>query len=265
MDDAAKAKAKKGGQLHALIAVAAATKGQAEKVATETKVTFTKKAAHFDGAQRTYRPLNDEGENLPPERKPLVSTTGEKLAHFRNMTVDALDVMFRIDETNMRATADITTGDLTIENVPSTFLMQFDKKLNEIRSVFESVPTLNPDYEWNPSNLGAGVWETEPLEKNRTQKELEYRVMVPPTEHHPAQVEKWMSDKVIGIFKESHQSGRLTPYDKARLLARLDKLQGAVKRALSKANQEEHSTRKVGGQIFEYLLGDIPLARGAKK
>ena len=256
----------KKNQLHALIAVQANVKGAAAKIAQETRITFKKKNEHFDGHSKTYQPAEEKGEQLPPDRKPLVTTVGEKLAHFRKLTIPALDAMIRLEETNQTAKADVIVDDFTLADVPATYLLQLDKKITEIRAVLGDIPTLDPNYDWHEDEIeGAGAWTTAPTKRNRTVKKIRHKVLVPPTEHHPAQVVEYADDVLAGEYTEKLQSGRLTSAKKSELLERADKLQIAVKKALSKANQEPHSTRKVGIQIFNFLFGDLPLSRGKSK
>lgn len=68
-------------QLHKLLAVVAGLKGAAMKIMTETRSVFHSKGHLFDGRLKTYKPDAEDGDTIPEERTPLVSTVGEKLSH----------------------------------------------------------------------------------------------------------------------------------------------------------------------------------------
>lgn len=185
--------------------------------------------------------------------------------HFARMFGPSIDGALQVDKTNLTATADVKVDGISFEKVPATFLMQLDKRLSEIRSSYDVIPTLDPKYAWFESDEGAGIFEAKPTIVNRTAKVLESKILVQPTKEHPAQVEKWMADKKIGEYETKHTSGAITPRKKYEILARIDELQKAVKKALASANKVEHDTSKIADQIFNYIHGDLPMSRGEKK
>ena len=63
-------------QLHQLLAVLNDRVQQAGRIIAETKQTFSKRAEHFDGLVKTYSPVDEDGETLPPEIKDISECTG---------------------------------------------------------------------------------------------------------------------------------------------------------------------------------------------
>ncbi len=251
-----------GGQLHEVLAVLPSCKGAAQKILAETAKVFKDKSHHFEGSVKSYDPLNEGDPGLPDETSVLVTTVGEKLAHLAECYSPWLDVEFQIDETNRIATGTVEVEGLKIEHVPSTFLMQLDKRLSELRGVYDAIPTLDPKYEWSASNdKGKGIFGAAPETRNRTEKVPVHKILVPATDHHPAQVAGWNEDRVIGRFTTKRWTGAISPEQKYELLKRIDLLQRAVKRALSAANKAEHKKDRIGRQVFEFIHGDLPLRR----
>ena len=249
------------GQLHEVLAILPSTKGTAQKIAGETLKTFKDKSQHFEGLLRKYDPLKEGDPGLPPETSPLVTTAGEKLAHFSESFAPWLDAEYQISSTNMQAAATVEIGGLKIENVPSTFLMQLDKRLSDIRQIYDAAPTLDPKHEWHASDKGKGVFQAEDEIRNRTEKVPQHRVIVPPTPEHPAQVAQWTEDVVIGKITTRKWSGALSVEKKYEVLKRIDAVQKVVKRALSAANKVDHVGKKVAQKLFAFINGDIPLKR----
>lgn len=250
-------------QLHEILAVAPARKGAAEKISNETIKTFTNKTHHFDATLRTYQPLSEDGKSEPDEFSPMVTTVGEKIRHFNDIFSDYVDVSFQIDDTNLNAKADIIIDDKVIaSDVPATFLMQLEKRIIDIRSVYNNIPTLDPKYTWGPdSDKGNGVYKANDQVTHRTAKVRKSKILYEATEHHPAQIDQWIEEDRVGTYTSKRWSGALTPADKSAIIRRIDKLLAAVKQARMRANQTEHSKRKIADDLFDYINGDLPLNR----
>lgn len=249
------------GQLHEVLAILPSTKGTAQKIAGETLKTFKDKSEHFHGALRKYDPLQEGDPGLPPESNPLVTTAGEKLGHFAECFGPWLDAEYQVAVTNMKASATVEVDGLKLEGVPATFLMQLDKRLSDVRNVYDAAPTLDPKQEWSGSDKGKGVFQSEDEIRNRTEKKPMHKVIVPATPEHPAQVAGWNEDIVIGKYTTKRWSGALSVEQKYEVLKRIDVLQKAVKRALSAANRVDHVGTKVARQVFGFINGALPLKR----
>lgn len=252
-------------QLHKLLAVAPGLKGAGNKILQETLGVFRQKGHLFDGRLKSYKPDAEDGDTFPAEREPLVTTVGEKLAHMAEIASKGIDAAFQVEDTNRAACADIELDDGTkvAENVPATFLLQLDKQLNAIRGVYDTIPTRDPKFEWVDSpDQGKGISTTKhPEQSNRHIEDIVPLVLYEATDKHPAQVKEQKKVTKVGVWTTQRWTGRLSPAQKYELMARIDQLQRAVKKAMSKANETEHSTRKVAEQLFNFINGDLPLSR----
>lgn len=166
-----------------------------------------------------------------------------------------IDIEYQIDLTNESATTELQFGNVVINNVPATFLLDLISYLGSIRKTYSNIPVLDPKYQWTEDSTEApGVFRTtKPEVTFRSQKVLRHKVLVDADEHHPAQVEKWPEDVQVGEYTKQMWSGALTTAQKAAVLGRIDKLTQSAKKALSKANNVEHSREKIASQIFSYL------------
>jgi hypothetical protein len=75
------------------------------------------------------------------------------------------------------------------------------------------------------------------------------------TEKHPAQVEVYYEDITVGYWRTVKFSGALPAQRINELLARVERLQEAVKFAREEANNLEVEEQKVGEKVFQYLFG----------
>jgi len=258
----------KNGKLHALLAVLGAKKGAAEKIEKEARSTFGNKQHLFDGHVKTYKPMSDKDESLPDDRSPLGSTVGEKLSHFAKIFSPFVDAGLQIDETNMKARANIEVDGMKIENVPATFLMRLDGHLSTIRKVLDAIPTLDPKHEWEADKLaGKGVMKAvHDVVSNRSIDKIIPVILYEATfgekgQALPAQIKERSESIKVGEWTLKMCSGRISSGQKYEIMARLDQLQLAVKSALSNANEIEHDKGKVAEKLFGFLFKDIPLKR----
>lgn len=251
----------KKGQLHQLLAVLPNLKGQAEKIRTETAKTFSSKQTLFEGLVKAFKAKNDADNQMDKElseTKPLSETVGGKLAHLKEHVAPHIDAEYQRDVSNCSATASLNLGGITISDVPATFLLQLKKEMVELRGVYDVIPTLDAKREWKMApDKGKGIWAAPPEFSIKTKKEKAYKVIVPPTDHHPAQVDSWTEDVPVGMFESKHTSGMITPEQKYKLLKRIDEVITEVTRALAEANQAPHATNKIADQILGYINGDL--------
>lgn len=249
-------------EMHALVAVFPSLKGTGNKALNNTKSTFKNRQHQFNGHQKTYRATHEGGQEEQPEHVPMVLTVGEELAHFQDMFSPFLNAEMQICETNTQAKATIEFDGFKLEDAPATLLLQLEKHIESMRSVFDEIPVLDGKHQWEEDEQqGAGTWKSKPEITYRTRKELQHKVLFKGDEHHPPQIEKWQEDVRIGSYTTERHSGMITIKQKIGLLRRLDHLQRALKQARSEANKIKHSTSTISEQIFQYLFDGIPLTR----
>ena len=247
--------------LHELLAVKKDASQRANEVAGESRKIFAAKH-YFNGSVKTYQPFDDEDNTqFPDEREELGYTAGEKMRWFAQEFGRILDIEYQIDLTNDAAMADLTFGGKTIPNVPATFLLDLITKLEKVRKTYAALPVLDPKYQWERDpDKGDGVFETrDPEITYRARKVLKSRILAPATDKHPAQVKDWAEDAQVGKYTKRIWSGALTAAQKASVLGRIDELTTAAKKALSKANNAEHSKETIAEDVFSFIHGNVPL------
>ncbi len=242
--------------IHELLAVEGDLEGAHKKILDETKVTFKKKPEHFMGQHRKLEMFRDDNIKHPEEFKALDTTVAEKLAHMQKTEVRYFDVMLQKEASNQVAVADLVVDGSTIaEKVPVTFLLGMETRLKHLRSAYEFIPTLAPGVEWRiDESQGDNVYvNAKPIEQMKTETIIEPVVLYEATKEHPAQVKE--SKKVINVGKyvTTHWSGMISPAEKSILLARIDKLIRAFKKARQRANTTKVVKRTIGKELFDYI------------
>jgi hypothetical protein len=157
------------------------------------------------------------------------------------------------------AHADVVTEDDTtlLRDVPATSLLQLEKHLKELHDLLTAVPTLDPakGFQQDPQRE-AGVYKAREVNKTRTKKTQRPMVMYEATKEHPAQVAMATEDVATGTILEQEWSSLITPAQKSDMLDRCDKLMRAVKRARSKANEQDLDIgkNKIAQALVDYVL-----------
>lgn len=248
------------GKLHELLAVESDLKGAAEKIVAETINTFTKKEHHFVERFKSYQAKDEDGETFAPEKQEMVTTVPKKLEHTQEVVVKYLDAVAQKEATNTAAQALLEVDGVALIDtpLPATMLLALEGKLKQLREVYNSIPTLDPSETWH-WDLSTQTYEAEPKQTYKTKKVMKNHVKAPATDKHPAQVEVYNEDVRVGTWTEKKWSGMVTPAEKAELLARVDKLMQAVKKARQRANDAETKNVSIGDALFNYI--NKPLKR----
>lgn len=235
-----------------LLALEPEKKGAAQKILAETLKVFKGQDLFF-GRTKTYQPDEENGEPLPEERKELVTTVNERLAWNAKPVIEMLDLMVSKDKTNQKTVADLTLGSKTIKGLPATALLALEKRLREIRNVYDAAPTLDMSFQWQRDPQNKDKWINGPTSTYRTAKVTKGVELAKATDKHQALVEKVVEDKKIGTFLTRITSGALHPEQKARYLAKIDQLIELVKQARMTANQVEVDKIEIGKAIFDFI------------
>ena len=249
--------------LHEVLAVEQEVKANSERARARLIETFRTKQTHFTGIRRTFRPFAvDEasgqsgGERLEAETR-LAKTVVEELGAVLREVGKAVDLGFQLDEANTRARADIVVdGEVLVADVPATFLLQLERRLKELRSVFKETPTYDPVRLWSvdPAADKPHVLRAEPVTTIRKQRARKYNVMVEATKEHPAQVDIVEVDEPVGEIRSYEWTGMLSVGKKAALLEQLETLLAAVKRARSRANMTTIDKEKKMAKTLQAFL-----------
>lgn len=239
--------------LHEVLAVEKSLKTTADKFLTDAVKGFKAKGL-FQGIFRRYKPLVDGDLVFPPEDKEMTTTVRDKLQYVLDAEAKFLDCMSQKEVTNTVARGDVLIGDLCLVNLPATLLLSLESRLKGIRDLVESTPNLDAATKWS--------WDTDnqvhrtlnPVESFKTKKVFKNHVKAEATKEHPAQVETYAEDVVVGSWFTTTISGELTSLQKAQMLGRIDTLIQEVKKARQRANTQEVQKIDIGKQIMDYIM-----------
>lgn len=240
-------------KLNQIIAIEKGIKSQSVQQIAETQRKVTKSSL-FSGISRTYRPKDEEGEQLPPESNKVQLTADEIIQKTREVLTKLFDITATKDWTNCHARADVTIeGQTLLTQVPVSYLIFLEKQLSELQAFINKLPTLDASETWT-FDPNADCWATEPIQSLKTFKMPRNHVKAEATEHHPAQVEVYYEDVTIGYWRTVKFSGALPAQRIHELLSRVEKLQQAVKFAREEANSTEAEEQRVGERVLNYLF-----------
>jgi hypothetical protein len=240
-------------RLNQIIAVEKGIKTRSHQELTEAHHALQKPAL-LSGIARSYRPKDEEGEQLPPEATRVQAKAEEVIRKTSEILVALFDVTATKDYTNCKARADVVVdGKTLIAAVPVTYLLFLEKQLVDLHTFVKKLPVLDASESWvfDPS---ADCWATEPVQTSKTKKIPRNHVKSEATEKHPAQVEVYHEDVVVGQWKTVKFSGALPAKRVNELLERVEKLQHAVKFAREEANNHEVDEQKIGRSVLSYLF-----------
>ncbi|MEU1552184.1 hypothetical protein ABZ517_05605 [Streptomyces scabiei] len=212
------------------------------------------KAPLLAGITRTYRPLHEEGEQLPPESTRVQLRAIEALAEVREALTRFYDVTATRDWANCAARADVTiNGRTLIADVPVPYLLFLEKQLKGLATFLEKLPVLDAAEEWH-WDQDTGVWRTPAYDTIKTKKMPRNHVLAEATDRHPAQVEMWHEDVPVGTWSTVKFSGALPASHRKLLVDRVQALRDAVKFARERANSTEISQIRVAPAVFDFLF-----------
>lgn len=239
--------------------ILAIEKGERQKAAAELTTLHRKaeKPELYEGRVRSYKPANEEGEKLPDEVQLVQVRQKEVLAHVTSILTPAWDIVATKDWANAEsAHADVVLEDGTVllTRVPVSYLLWLEKELNDLLTFVKKMPTLDPSEHWLFSSE-QNVYITKMAWTNRTRKQKRVLEKSPATEKHPAQVEVFDEDVVIGRFEAIRMSGAFKAEDKERILDRITSLRKSVLFAREQANSVEAERKTVAKKIFDHLFG----------
>lgn len=241
-------------KLHQILALEKGAKASTEAEITRAYHT-AQKTAQFQGLTRVYSPSDaDDRDRLPSERKIVQSTVQDVLGAAAVAWQRQADLVATKDASNQLAKADvIVDGNVLLSQVPVTTLLYLEKTLTNVKTMISKLPVLDPEVQWSP-DPATGLWRSEPEQTVRTRKVPKAFVKAPATERHPAQVDTFTEDVIVGTWAKTQFSGALPAGRKVELLARVQKLTEAVKMAREYANQTDAQERRIGATIFDFLL-----------
>lgn len=240
-------------KLNQIIAIEKGVKSQSFQELTEAHLALQKPAL-LSGISRTYRPKDEEGEQLPPESTKVQIKADEIIRRTVASLTRLLDVAATKDAANCLAKADVVVdGKVLLPQVPVATLLFLEKQLVDMHTFIRKLPVLDASETW-VFDASADCWATEPNQTVRTKKIPRNHVKAEATDKHPAQVEVYYEDVTVGTWRTVKFSGALPAKRVNELLERVEKLQQAVKFAREEANSVEVTDKKMGEAFFGYLF-----------
>lgn len=235
---------------------------QYTKVSMECASTFTKKANHFLGYHKWLEMFDEnrkQEEQGATEHKELVDTVNGKLQHVWKYFSKYIDTVAKKERTNQTAKADIVVnGEVLVADVPATMLLGLETRLKVMRQLYDEIPTLQPGVDWvKDPDRGKGVYKAaNRVTANKTEKETRHKVLVEPTEHHPAQIDKWVENVAVGVYKTENWTSMVSPATKSMWIENLDTLIRAVKKARQRANNADVVPLPMGRALMNFIHGE---------
>ncbi len=241
-------------KLNQIIAIEKGIKSQAYAAISELHKA-NQKPELFNGFSKVYHKRDDEGEDLPPEKKRVQFVAKEVLRNAERTLTGLMDVTARKDWTNCAAKADIVVdGTTLVSGVPVPFLLFMEKQLNDLRTFVINLPVLDEGENWTLDD-NSGLYKTDETQTHRTKKINKPIVLYPATPEHPAQTQIATEDVIAGFWHLVKHSGAMPKPEKQALTERVEKLFQAVKQAREAANiQDEVTVPSVGAAVFGYLM-----------
>lgn len=242
-------------RLHEIIAVEKTVKNTAENAVTAIHRN-SKQVGRFNGMARTFTPLNDEGDVYPPESQKVQLSAARQVSELRDAFQELFNLTYAKDIGNMSAKADIVVeGEVLVEGVPATVLLFLEKKILDLRTFIQALPTLDPSETWKLEE-NSGLYTTETVKTVKTKKVQRPIVLHPPTKEHPAQTQLITEDQVVGHWNTTKRSAALTVSQQKQWYRRANTLLTAVKEARTQANQvrvikDQTFAKKILGFVFD--------------
>lgn len=250
-------------KLHELLAVKPTREGEADNLMKKHTASFKSELHLFSRTKKVFFPATegvDGAKEVVEEDRPLVTSVAKEARFVLDKLTDCVDLNYTIDCANTEAKADIILdNDIPIvKDVPATFLVHLEKRLNQVLKLVEDMATADPaaGYQPDPSE-GPNVLKANDVRRARTNKIEKYQVIVPPTVQHPANVVKVTTDEVVGYVTTYNWSTLPTTNQKSDMIARIVKLRDAVVSARARANCHEVEQKKMFGKFVNYILSPI--------
>lgn len=240
-------------KLHEILAIRKDVASNANRVFTAAYHNV-QKTALLAGIARTYQPLDDEGEQFPPESNKVQLTAQQLITEVSAALTRMFDVTLTQDVGNTKARADIVIDGSTLAvDVPVSYLLFLEKQLVDLRTFITKLPVLDPAENWAFDGT-ANVFKNESVKTAKSKKIPRNHVKAPATEKHPAQVEIYFEDKVVGYWTTTKYSGALPQAQINRMLARVNQLSEAVKQARERANSVVVTDQHLGKRLLDFVL-----------
>jgi len=243
-------------KLHQILALEKGLKTKREKVMTAAYQLFQKGATGpFLGISRSYQPRDDDGEALPGEDNRVQTRVDEEIATVVEALTELIDLTVTKDAANCGATGTITVDGVDLAaDVPVTTLLTLEKTLVDVRTLALEMPVLDPSFTWEYDDA-TDSYRSEIKQTTRTKKLRRSHVLYEATTEHPAQVEAYTEDVIVGDWDTIHFSGAVPASTRNAIVGRIEAVQKAVKVAREDANETEAPSVQIAERLLDYVFG----------
>lgn len=229
---------------------------RAATVAARTRAEVTelhRVASHGPSFMGGTREMRSTSEDIPDEQAVITrppETANDLLWRVRHILAEHWDVTATRDRSNMDAVADIVVdGETFAEGVPVSTLLFLEKQLADLHTFVKAMPVRDPSKIWQ-FDEDLGFHRAPEDRKARTRKTIKAAELSPATDRHPAQVQPYNVDEVVGHYISTEFSSALSAQEKRSTLDRVRKLADAVKAARTKANETEVTDMRIGAELL---------------
>lgn len=205
----------------------------------------------FTGQLIHYEEIIEGELEIPEERVELVTTVTKELDQLENILGKYIDASIQKEMTNSQAEATVSVDGLEF-TLSATALLNLESKLEDLKDVYEGIPTLDPTQVWHYDDA-QDTYVSETRAAYRYKKVPKSFVAYEATKEHPAQVEVFNEDIPTHKRETIVYSGAISVAEKREKLARIDELLTAVKQARQRANDIEASDIKIADEIFAWI------------
>lgn len=245
---------------HHLLAIEQSVKSKVDEKITALYKMFQKPDL-FNGHVKTWQARTENQDSstyemLPDERKNVQQSVADGLKVIREQQTELFDLTFQLNVTNALAKADVAVDGVTIlKDAPVTYLLWLGHQLDNMHTEIKKLPTLDSAEKWEHDSE-QNCYATKPSEQARTKKLQVPLVLHPATKEHPAQVKEITEDVRTGTWKTIKYSTAMPADKRDAMLARVEKLQHAVKQAKETANDIEvpKGLPSAGKAIYDFVF-----------
>ncbi len=241
------------GKLNQVIAVVTSKKKLANEAVAAAGQSIQKETL-FEGISRTYTPRDEEGERFPAESKSVQTSVDQLIETVCGPLTEMFDTVLTQETANQAASGALELdGRCLARDLPVTYLLFLEKQLNDLIAFINKLPVLNlaEDWQWDDR---ANRYASAPSETVKTKKVPRAFVKYEATKEHPAQVEMFTEDTVVGSWKTIKFSGALKASDKAAMLDRARRLHEAVVTTREACNSIEATQQRIGRSLLDFVF-----------
>lgn len=226
---------------------------------------FKNKQGIFQGWNKTYEAL--EGYADDPTKRSFQKVSGtvqEQLDWFKEHTEDYFTVVLSIEKTNsMGIKADLVVEGKKWGSYSVLELLRLKSIMDgKLKAILQELPIRDEKVIWNKTTKDyygdRDIWET-PVVDGYSKTTLKRTEIVqdphikdaPGRAPVPVQIETQVN---IGLFTEQKYSGEITVLERAKILARYDKIYVGIIEALENANNTEAVESDLGKKFVDYVF-----------